>query len=107
MNASLTIDTKDAIGFALDAAFIILVQKGSDNEREILKLIGGDKSDAPQKTPASNPPVAQMSLQAQSLGIFATHDTCHVIIVKRDSDNAKRIQEFIARHGKKLPRPTP
>jgi hypothetical protein len=103
----LTINTTEAIGFDLDASFIILVQKGSDNEREIRKLLDDKK----EKTPASKsdqpaPPARQVELDAVQLGIFATHDTCHVIIVKRGSETEKRVREFMAQHGKKIPRPS-
>lgn len=105
---NIIIDTGDAIGFELDAAYLILIQRGSVNEPKLKALLDSlEKAPAPT---ATTPPVSripQLDLDPVGFGIFATGDTSHVILVKKESANAQRICDFIRVHGKKILRQSP
>ncbi len=100
----IVLNTNENIGFDVDGSFLILIRKGSGNQktvRQFMEKFGAKKESGETPARKSTPP---MTLETEDIGIFSIHDTHHILIVKKDSENEKAIREFIERHGNKIAR---
>lgn len=100
---SITLNTSETIGFDVDGSFLILIRKGSENQETVRRFMDqfGVKKSGEVPPVEEKPPI---TLLTEDIGIFSIHDTHHIMIVKKNGENEKAIREFIAQHGKKLPR---
>ncbi len=106
----ISINANEVIGMNVDGAFLILIRKGSENDKTVMQFmerffpkVKSEIAPAPDSKPKNPPPI---SLLTEDIGILNIHDTHHLLIVKRGSETEKEIFNFIAQHGNKIPRHT-